>query len=99
MASANSVMRMRSSDRILVLEKIDGKVTLSSMGMADPRLFTGENKLHAVMDDQTCMWSLKYEMGAVPPVLQCKYTSFKALLKHCEEYFSKRNMRIKEVID
>lgn len=90
-------------DRILVLEPIDGKKALSSTGLVDPRLFKeGEdgNKLHAVMDMETCLWSLKYEKGAVPPVLKDqRFTGFKALKKYTEDYFAKRNIRITEVKD
>lgn len=94
--------KMRSPDRILKLEVIDGKKALSSTGLVDPRLFKdGEdgNKLHAVMDTETCLWSFKYDKGAVPPALKGTYTGFKALKKFADYYFNQRNIRITEVKD
>ena len=91
--------RMRSRDRILKLEIIDGKKPTSSTGLTDSRLFSGENKLHAVADPQTGLWTFKYEMGGVPPVLRCQFTSFKKLLEFASDYYIKRNIRITEVID
>ena len=87
-----------STDRILVLEPIDDKKPLSSTGLVDPRLFTGENKLHAIKDPQTCLWHFKYEQGILPPTLKGQYTGFNQLKKTAEDYFTKRNMKIKEVI-
>lgn len=93
-----SESNLASPDRVLVLEPIDGKKPLSSTGLVDPRLFTGGNKLHAIMDKQTSLWTLKYDDGLVPPALRSQYTGFRILKEHCEQYFAKRNMRIKEVI-
>lgn len=91
--------KMRSPDRVLILSIIDGKKPISSVGLTDTRLFSGENRVHAVMDDQTCLWQLKYEQGGVPQPLKCKFTSFKALLKFVGDYYKKRNIEIKQVID
>jgi hypothetical protein len=94
--------KMRSPDRVLQLELIDGMKPLNSMGIVDPRLFKdGEdaNRLHAIMDAETCLWSFKYEKGGVPPALTGKYTGFKAAKKFAEDYFVKRNIRIKEIKD
>lgn len=99
MENISAESKMRAADRVLTLEMIDGKKTLSSTGLTDPRLFSGENKLHAIMDPETCLWALKYEMGGVPPVLKCQFTSFKALLKFAEQYYYTRNIRIKEIKD
>lgn len=91
---------IRSTDRILMLEVLDGEKPLSSTGLADPRLFTGENRLHAVMDRETMLWNFKYDMGGLPPQLKdMRFTSFDAMLKHAGDYLKKRNIRIKEVID
>lgn len=93
-------VKNRSDDRVLVLSPIDGEKPLSSSGLVDPNLFTGKNKLHAVKDSQTCMWSFKYEMGMLPPNLRDKnFTTFTALKKHASDYLQKRNILIKEVID
>lgn len=91
--------KMRTPDRVLVLSIVDGKKALDSIGNSDKRLFTGENKLHGVMDQQTTLWKLKYDMGAVPEALKGEFTSFKALRAHATEYFNRRNIDIKEVQD
>lgn len=86
-------------DRVLELEVIDGAAPISSTGLVDRRLFTGANKLHAIKDIQTCLWYLKYDDGGLPPALKQRFTSFSALMKHCNKYFNTRNIRIREVID
>lgn len=91
--------KMKSPDRILVLKVIAGKKALDTVGVADPRLFTGENKLHAVMDEQSCLWKFKYDMGIIPEPLKGTFTGFKALKKHADEYYGKRNIEIVEVKD
>lgn len=93
------VKQNASTDRIIVLETVDKKQPLSSTGMVDTRLFTGENKLHAVRDNQTCLWHFKYDMGVLPQPLKQQFTGFKALLKFAEDYFKKRNIRVTEVMD
>lgn len=85
-----------SPDRVLVLKAMEGKKPLNTSGVADPRLFTGENKLHAVMDPESCLWKLKYEMGIVPDGLKGTFTGFKALKKFADEYFGRRNIEIVE---
>lgn len=91
--------KMKSPDRILVLKVMEGKKPISTTGAADPRLFSGENKLHAVMDQQTCLWRLKYDMGIVPESLKGTFTGFNALKKFAIEYYAKRNIEITEVKD
>jgi hypothetical protein len=88
---------MRTSDRLLSLKLIDDKAPMSSTGLIDRRLFTGDNKLHAVTDAQTGMWSLRYEQGKLPQAFQCSFTSFKALMKFASAYFLKRNVMVEEV--
>lgn len=90
--------KLKSDDRVFTLSVIDEKLPLTYHGMVDKRLFTGENKLHAVKDPQYQLWYLKYEMGAVPEPLKQQFTSFKVLHKFCVEYFKKRNIEIKEVV-
>lgn len=90
---------IRSNDRILELAVIDGKSPLSSTGMVDTRLFTGGNRLHAVMDPENCLWRFKYDDGVLPGPLKGIFTSFKTLRKFAEDYFSKRNIKITEVKD
>lgn len=91
--------KMRSPDRILVLKAIDGKKPLNTSGVADPRLFNGENKLHAIMDPESCLWKLKYDMGIVPETMKGTFTGFKALKKFADEYYGRRNIQIVEVKD
>lgn len=88
---------MRSVDRILVIAPIDGKDAKAVTGLIDKRLFTGENKLHAIQEHG--LWYLKYEMGGLPDPLKQKYTSFAKLTKLVNEYLKKRNIEIKEILD
>lgn len=90
---------VRSNDRILELSVIDGKQPLSSTGMVDTRLFTGGNRLHAIMDPESCLWRFKYDDGILPGPLKGIFTSFKTLRKFAEDYFVKRNIVIKEIKD
>lgn len=92
--------KIRSSDRVLKLEVVDGKKPMSSMGMVDPRLFKdGEdsNRLHAVMDTETTLWHMKYEKGDVPAALKGQFTGFRQLYDHANRYFATRNVKITEV--
>ena len=91
--------KMRSPDRVLVLSIKDGTKAKNSIGNTDPRLLQGDNKLHAVMDQQNSLWHFKYDMGAVPEPLKCEFTSFRKLLEHAQAYYIKRNIEIKEVKD
>lgn len=100
MISANATTH--AADRVLVLKQLDDKGAKHSSGILDPNLFKdGEssNRLHAVMDGETCLWSLKYERGALPPVLRDQtFTTFGNARKFAEEYFKQRNVVITEVI-
>lgn len=89
-------MALRRTDRILVLAKIDPK---TKADMMDPEVFEGKNNLHAVMDNSTCLWSFKYERGLPPEPLRQRFTNFNTLKAAAENYFSKKNVRIVEVID
>lgn len=91
--------KLRSSDRIVVLEPMDGKKSLNTSGLVDTRLFTGRNQLHIIMDPQTCLWSFKYESGILPDPLKQRFTSFRNIYDYAVEYFRKRNIKIVEVID
>lgn len=95
----NQPDKIRKTDIIIVIQPIEGKNALSNKGLVDNRLFTGENRLHAVMNTQTCLWHLKYDSGIVPPALQQQFTGFTRLLNFVKDYFKKRNIEIKEIID
>lgn len=91
--------KTRSDDRIFVLSAIDGKNVKNAGGITDIRLFTGENKIHAKKDSETCLWSLKYEIGHIPEPLKCQFTTFTAAKKFTEAYYAPRNLKITEVLD
>lgn len=91
--------KMRSTDRVLVLEVIDGEKIKSSTGMVDQRLFQGGNKLHAKRSPQYDLWELKYEQGAVPEPLRQKYTTFATLFKEASRFYEKRGLKISRVED
>lgn len=89
----------RKTDRILVIQTIDGKKPKSSTGIVDSRLFTGENKLHLILDTRTLLWYFRYEQGGLPPVLKQRFTTFDIALDFITKYLATRNMKIVEVID
>ena len=99
MSLQGNTTKERSNDRILVLEVMEGQKAKSVTGLHDPRLFTGENRLHAIMEPQCCMWSLKYDMGGIPEPLKGQFTSFSKILETAKSYYRKRNIEITEVID
>lgn len=77
---------------------MEGKNTRDSKGIIDPGLFSGSNQLHAKMDMESCLWTLHYEKGAVPPALNNqRFTSFNKARKAAEEYFFKRNIQVTTV--
>lgn len=85
--------------KVLVLGPVPGKKTKNTLGLVDSRLFTGENNLHAHKDKETCMWYLKYERGIVPEPFKQQFTSLHVLLKFAKDYFIRRDIEIKDVID
>jgi hypothetical protein len=85
------------NDRLFDLKPMPGKEALSSTGIVDTRLFNGKNRLHAIHDEQTALWSLKQEAGSVPPSLQQRWTSYSALLKHIKSYYATRHVDVFEV--
>ena len=95
----SNMNKEHSDDRVLVLSVKDGEKAKNSTGLVDPRLFKGENKLHAVMDNETCHWFMKYEMGGVPEALKGRYTSFPKLMEAAKYYFDGRGVEIKEVVE
>lgn len=91
---------VRSADRVLELAPMEGKTALSNQGSPDNRLFTGEQKLHIKMDPQTCLWYCQWEQnGVLPGGLKGSFTGFKAAIKHAENYFFHRNIKVTKVID
>lgn len=94
-----TVVTNHTGDRIFKLEQIDDKAPESSTGLVDRRLFKGGNRLHAVVDTEHCLWSLKYDDGLIPEALRQRFTTFGRLHKFAEEYFAKRNIKITEITD
>lgn len=91
--------KMRSDNRVIILKTMEGKTAKDYAGKIDPRLFTGENRLHAVYDPQKGMWNMRYETGAIPAPLQQKFMTFEDLLAHAKQYFLGRNIEVAGVID
>lgn len=91
---------IRSADRTLILKPIEGQKPLSSAGLPDPRLFSGEQGVKVKMDPQTCLWSFQYtNKGILPEALKGVFTSFGAAMRHADNYFKKRNVQITAVRD
>lgn len=93
-----SISQLRSTDRILKLKKIEGKIPKSSTGMEDPRLFSGDNNLHAIQDTNG-LWYLQYDCGMLNEALKVRFTNFPALMKHVKYYYIRRNIIVEEVLD
>lgn len=89
--------KMKSDDRVLVLQVIPGQKAKTTGGMTDTRLFTGENKLHAKMDTNTCIWRMQYEVGGLPEPLKEQFTSFDRLLNHARKYYNTRGLDIVDI--
>jgi hypothetical protein len=89
---------MRSEERELVLKPI-GRGPLSTAGLVDSRLFTGENNLRVLKDPITNLWIFKYRSGITPAPLRQKFTSYASLMTFAEGYFGRRNIVIEKVID
>jgi hypothetical protein len=95
----NYETKMKSNDRVFILEKMEGLDTKTTKGLIDNRLFTGENKLHAKLDPQTSHWFMQYDSGVIPQSLSGRFTSFGKLRDHVEGYYNKRNIKIKQIIE
>ena len=91
--------KMATNDRVLVLKVIEGKSPKGSTGVVDPRLFSGNNKLHGVYDERTGLWNMRYETGALPGALQQKFGSFEQLEDFARKYFATRDVEIVEIIN
>lgn len=90
---------MRSYDRIILLEPMEGKEVISSTGKVDPRLFNGGNRLHAVYNVNTGLWDLKVENGSIAGGLQGSFSEFETLLNYVTSYFNRRNINVIGVQD
>jgi len=95
----NNRDKERSNDRIIYLRKIEGQKIKDSLGNVDPSLFQGGNRVHAIMDPQTCLWEIKYDKGIVPPIMKQRFTSYPKLMAFLELYFRKRGLEVEKVED
>lgn len=91
--------KMIGNDRVIVLRVKEGMKAMSAAGVVDTRLFTDENRLHAVYDDRTGMWNMKYETGGLPGALQQKFIEFNDLVEAARKYYGSRNIEIKEILN
>lgn len=94
--SDSHVKANRLEDRIIEFKIIDENAPKHARGLADPRLVTGGNRLHAQRDGNF-LWYVRYEAGAVPPPLQQRWTHFPRLLEDVTQYYTARNMSIKRI--
>lgn len=90
---------LKSSKRVMTLEKIPGLENKTTASLIDRKLFEGETKLVAVLDDQFALWSVHYTDGILPEALKQRFTSFTKLYDYCSKYFKTRGIRIANVID
>lgn len=89
-------MANATKDKILTLaQRANVKAT---NGLIDRRLFSGGNRLHAILENNG-LWSLRYDFGIVPEPLKQKFTSFSTALKTVKYYFDSRNIDVKEIIE
>lgn len=91
--------KQRKTERTLIIRLKEGQKPKSTTGMVDSRIFQGKENVLAVMDEQTCLWRLRYRAGILPEPLLQQFTSFEKLMKFAREYFGKRGMDIVDVKD
>lgn len=90
--------KMLPNKRFFTLTPMEGKKAMSSSGLPDARLFTGETKIYGIYDADRGTWSLKYDGGTVPGGLQGEFTEFQKLSEHVIHYYKMRNVRAEAVI-
>lgn len=90
--------KLNSGDRTIIVQPMEGKPTKTNTGLTDNRLFSGDNALHAIQEPNS-LWYLKYEKGILPDPFKQKFTSFSRLYKFVEDYYKRRNIEIKEVVN
>ncbi len=89
--------RNRSLEREITLEVMDEKKPKNSLGMTDPRLFTGETKIYAVQDPHFMNWGLKQSQGVLPEPLRQRFSSIRALTDFVKSYYATRNIKVTKV--
>ena len=96
---ASNLTKNMSTDRILMLEKIEGEPTRNARGEVKNGMFNGEQKMHAIRDQGTNFWKLQMERGLLSETLKQQWTTFGKLKIYLDEYLKRRGLRIKEIID
>lgn len=91
--------KMRSDDRVLVLQPMAGKTPRDVLGKVDPRLFGGENNLHVIYDEISGMWKLRYDLGGLPEPLKQQFTTFNTAVDAVKKYFETRNVEVASILD
>lgn len=86
------------SDIVLKLKVIDGEKPLSSLGMVDKRLFTGDNKLHLKYNHQTHLYYYELDSGVLPQPLKQNFTSMQFAIEFAKDYYARRNVEVYEII-
>lgn len=95
-------MIQNTNNKIIVLEKIPGETHVKSeKGEKLYQYFLTDVPLHAIQDEATSLWTMRYNPPAkLPPALQgLQFTTFTMLRKYAEAYFHKRNIRIKDIVE
>jgi hypothetical protein len=60
----------------------------------------GDMNVNAIKNVQTNLWHLRYDPPATMPMsLQVQFTNFNRLLDFATDYYTKKNLRIKEILD
>lgn len=93
-----NLTKNNTTDRIITLKPMEGKTVVSTSGKVDQRLFSGENRLHAIRDAEYGLWTLQLEHGSLGQALNQRWTSFPKLYEAAKQYFGRRNVEITEVI-
>lgn len=96
--AANQIKQL-SNDRVFVLRPMEGESQRKASGTVDKRLFTGSNRLHAIRDGQTSLWSLKYDAGILPEPLKQSFTTFQKVRDFVANYFERRGVQVTEVLE
>jgi len=92
--------KMRTNERKFVLERVEGDKVRRNDGTVDNTLFTGDNNLIAVFDPETNMWGLRYEKGTLPGAFKDqRFTQFAKLVAYVKNYYAKRGIEVKEIVD
>lgn len=83
--------KMHSEDRMLNIEHIPNA---KSTSLIDPKLFTGEQEIHAVRGPFDNLWRVKYNKGTLPTPLKQSFTNFQQLFNFCVAYFGRRGVKV-----